>query len=111
MKNRKYTLGVDYGTDSVRTMIIDTTNGKIMGQAVATYERWGQGSYCKPETNQFRQHPLDYIESLKKAVKGADCSPFPRNHKQHSRYFPSYHWFNTHSRQQERNAPGPAPWF
>ena len=71
MKNRKYTLGVDYGTDSVRTMIIDTTNGMIMGQAVATYERWGQGSYCKPEANQFRQHPLDYIESLNKAVKGA----------------------------------------
>ncbi|TQO38566.1 L-ribulokinase [Arenibacter algicola] len=35
MQNRKYTLGVDYGTDSVRTMIIDTSNGKIMGQAVA----------------------------------------------------------------------------
>ncbi|MDO6603963.1 ribulokinase [Arenibacter palladensis] len=69
MQNQKYTLGVDYGTDSVRTMVIDTSNGKIMGQAVATYERWGQGKYCQPETNLFRQHPLDYIESLKKAVK------------------------------------------
>ena len=69
MQNRKYTLGVDYGTDSVRTMIIDTSNGKIMGQAVALYERWGKGMYCQPETNQFRQHPLDYIDGLKKAVK------------------------------------------
>ena len=71
MQNRKYTLGVDYGTDSVRTMIIDTSNGKIMGQAVALYERWGKGMYCQPETNQFRQHPLDYIDGLKKAVKEA----------------------------------------
>ena len=69
MQNRKYTLGVDYGTDSVRTMIIDTSNGKIMGQAVALYERWGKGMYCQPETNQFRQHPLDYIDGLKKAIK------------------------------------------
>ena len=69
MQNRKYTLGVDYGTDSVRTMIIDTSNGQIMGQAVALYERWGQGMYCRPEINQFRQHPLDYIEGLKKAIK------------------------------------------
>ncbi|HCO83956.1 MAG TPA: ribulokinase, partial [Arenibacter sp.] len=71
MQNRKYTLGVDYGTDSVRTMIIDTSNGKIMGQAVALYARWGKGMYCQPETNQFRQHPLDYIDGLKKAVKEA----------------------------------------
>lgn len=69
MQNRKYTLGVDYGTDSVRTMIIDTSNGKIMGQAVALYARWGKGMYCQPETNQFRQHPLDYIDGLKKAIK------------------------------------------
>jgi L-ribulokinase len=71
MQNKKYTLGIDYGTDSVRTMVIDTGNGKIIGQAVATYERWAQGMYSKPETNQFRQHPLDYIEGLKKSVKGA----------------------------------------
>jgi len=71
MQNRKYTLGIDYGTDSVRVMIIDTSNGQIMGQAVAIYERWGQGMYCKPEANQFRQHPLDYIEGFKKAVKEA----------------------------------------
>jgi L-ribulokinase len=50
-------------------MIIDTSNGKIMGQAVALYERWGKGMYCQPETNQFRQHPLDYIDGLKKAIK------------------------------------------
>ena len=71
MQNRRYTLGVDYGTDSVRTMIIDTSNGKIMGQAVALYARWGKGMYYQPETNQFRQHPLDYIDGLKKAVKEA----------------------------------------
>ncbi len=69
MQKRKYTLGIDYGTDSVRAMIIDSTNGQIMGQAVALYEKWGKGMYCQPETNQFRQHPLDYIEGLKKAVK------------------------------------------
>jgi L-ribulokinase len=67
----KYTLGVDYGSDSVRVVIADVSNGTIVGTAVSEYKRWKAGKYCNPAKNQFRQHPLDYIESLEESVKEA----------------------------------------
>jgi len=67
----KYVVGIDYGTDTVRSVVVDTTDGKIVGTAVFEYPRWKKGLYCDPSANQFRQHPLDYIEGLEKSVKGA----------------------------------------
>jgi L-ribulokinase len=67
----KYTIGVDYGTDSVRSVIVDTTNGKILSGSVFEYPRWKKGMYCDPAKNQFRQHPLDYIEGLETSIKEA----------------------------------------
>ncbi len=69
MNNRKYTIGVDFGTDSVRTLLIDCSNGDMLAQAVAPYKRWSQGLYCNPSANQFRQHPLDYIEGIQQTIK------------------------------------------
>ena len=69
--SKKYVIGIDYGTDSVRSVIVDTTNGKIAGTSVFEYPRWKKGLYCDPSINQFRQHPLDYIEGLEQSVKGA----------------------------------------
>ncbi len=65
----KYTLGVDYGTDSVRTVLVDTTNGTEISSSVFYYPRWKQGKYCNPSKNQFRQHPLDYVEGLETTIK------------------------------------------
>ena len=65
----KYTLGVDYGTDSVRTVLVDTSNGTEISSSVFNYPRWKQGKYCNPAKNQFRQHPLDYIEGLEATIK------------------------------------------
>lgn len=65
----KYTLGVDYGTDSVRTVLVDTANGTEISSSVFYYPRWKKGKYCNPAKNQFRQHPLDYIEGLEATVK------------------------------------------
>jgi L-ribulokinase len=67
----KFVIGIDYGTDSVRSVIVNTSNGKIVGTSVFDYPRWKKGLYCDPSINQFRQHPLDYIEGLEKSVKGA----------------------------------------
>jgi len=67
----KYVIGVDYGTDSVRAVVVDAANGKIEGTSVFEYPRWKKGLYCDPSINQFRQHPLDYIEGLEQSVKGA----------------------------------------
>jgi L-ribulokinase len=68
---KKFVIGIDYGTDSVRSVVVDTTNGKISGTSVFEYPRWKKGLFCDPSINQFRQHPLDYIEGLEQSVKGA----------------------------------------
>jgi L-ribulokinase len=67
----KYVIGVDFGTDSVRALVVNTRTGKVEASAVSYYKRWAQGLYCDPANNQFRQHPLDYIESLQECITGA----------------------------------------
>ncbi len=68
---KTFVIGIDYGTDSVRSVVVDTKNGKISGTSVFEYPRWKKGMYCNPSINQFRQHPLDYIEGLEQSVKGS----------------------------------------
>ncbi|MBL7794006.1 MAG: ribulokinase [Saprospiraceae bacterium] len=67
MKN--YVIGLDYGTDSVRAVLIDTANGAELASNVHWYARWREGKYCNPAANQFRQHPLDHIEGLENTIK------------------------------------------
>lgn len=67
----KYVIGIDYGTDSVRSVVVNTANGEIAGTSVFEYPRWKKGLFCNPSINQFRQHPLDYSEGLEQSVKGA----------------------------------------
>src|SRR5512138_2806665 len=66
---KKYVIGIDYGTDSVRSVVVNTENGEIAGSSVFEYPRWKKGLYCDPSSNRFRQHPLDYIEWLEQSVK------------------------------------------
>jgi len=71
MAKEKYIIGLDFGTDSVRAVIVNTQNGKEEANDVAYYPRWAKGQFCDPAHNQFRQHPLDYIEGMESAVSGA----------------------------------------
>jgi len=71
MSETAYVIGIDYGTDSVRSVIINAHTGEEVGSAVHYYTRWAKGLYCDPVANQFRQHPLDYIEGLETSVKQA----------------------------------------
>ncbi len=68
---QKLTIGVDFGTDSVRALVVDTFSGKCLSTAVAYYRRWMNGQYCDSSISQFRQHPLDYFEGLEDAVNEA----------------------------------------
>ena len=66
---KNYVIGLDYGTDSVRAVLIDSGNGKELASEVYWYPRWKKGKYCDPSLNQFRQHPLDHIEGLENTIK------------------------------------------
>ncbi len=65
----KYVIGVDFGTDSVRSVIINAMNGAEVCSFVAYYPRWKAGLYCNASQSQFRQHPLDYLECLEQSIK------------------------------------------
>lgn len=68
---KPYVLGVDFGSDSVRALILDIRSGAPVGEATAFYPRWKAGLYCNAARRQFRQHPLDYHEAFTQAVRGA----------------------------------------
>lgn len=67
--NKAYVIGLDYGSDSVRSVLVDAANGEEVSSAVFYYPRWSSGKFCDPMTNQFRQHPLDYIEGLESTIR------------------------------------------
>ncbi|GGW28126.1 ribulokinase [Arenibacter certesii] len=59
-----YVIGLDYGTDSVRAILVRCSNGEILEKSVFVYPRWEKGLYCDPEKDFYRQHPLDHLEGL-----------------------------------------------
>jgi L-ribulokinase len=71
MNKDQFVIGVDYGSDSVRSVIINALNGREIASSVYYYPRWQKGLYCEPAENQFRQHPLDYMEGLEITIR--DC--------------------------------------
>lgn len=71
MELNKYVIGVDYGTDSVRAIIVDAATGKELASSVHYYQRWQKAMYCDAPKNVFRQHPLDYLEGLEITIKDA----------------------------------------
>lgn len=64
----KYTIGLDYGTDSVRSLIVNVEDGEEVASAVFNYPRWQNQAYCDSTKNQFRQHPNDYLEGLQYTI-------------------------------------------
>ncbi len=67
----KYVIGLDYGTDSARAVVVDAGSGETVATAVKYYPRWRQGLYCDPASNRYRQHPQDYIDVLEGSVREA----------------------------------------
>ncbi|MCC5939514.1 MAG: ribulokinase [Lunatimonas sp.] len=66
---KHYVIGVDFGTDSVRSVLVDTADGKTLASEVFAYPRWRDGKFCKPASNQFRQHPLDHLEGITHTIR------------------------------------------
>jgi L-ribulokinase len=74
----KYTIGLDYGTNSVRALIVNIANGAEVATAVWNYEHGDAGVILSRDPNLARQHPADYIKgaevSIKKALAAAKKS-------------------------------------
>lgn len=69
MDKNNLVIGIDFGTDSVRTIVVDTRTGEEVAASQFEYPRWKAGLYCNSALNQFRQHPLDYLEGLETGIK------------------------------------------
>lgn len=69
MANETYVIGLDYGSDSCRAVVVNAVTGQELASAVKQYPRWMEGKYCDPSKNRYRQHPLDYIEGLEATIK------------------------------------------
>jgi len=67
-----YTIGLDYGTNSVRCLIVDVTNGDEVGSNVYEYETGEAGIILDPaDHNLARQNPADYVRGIEVTVKEA----------------------------------------
>lgn len=67
-----FTLGIDYGTNSVRALIVRCKDGKEFGSSIVNYPSGTQGVLLDArDHNVARQHPGDYLFGLEKSVKGA----------------------------------------
>ena len=80
MTRRSFTIGIDYGTNSVRAVVVDTSNGRVVGQRVFDYPSGDQGVLLDPKQPHLaRQNPADYIEGLRvsvaDALTAADAEP------------------------------------
>lgn len=65
----KFVIGLDFGTDSVRALLVNALTGEEVRSAVHGYRRWSEQLYCNPSESQYRQHPLDYVESMTAATR------------------------------------------
>ncbi|MFD1801321.1 ribulokinase [Mixta tenebrionis] len=70
MRAGAITIGLDFGSDSVRALAVDCQSGAELQKEVAPYTRWLAGRYSAPQASQFRHHPQDYIDALEIAVRG-----------------------------------------
>src|SRR5215831_11126426 len=69
--SRKYTIGLDYGTNSVRALVVDASSGEEVGTAVWNYEQGDHGIILGRDPNLARQDPADYVKGAKAAIEKA----------------------------------------
>jgi L-ribulokinase len=67
----QYTIGLDYGTNSVRALIVNVANGAEIANAVWTYSHGTQGVILSRDPNLARQHPADYVNGAEITIRQA----------------------------------------
>jgi L-ribulokinase len=67
-----FSLGVDYGTNSVRALVVRCSDGVEYGSCVVNYPSGTQGVLLDPKDGHLaRQHPGDYLYGLEQSIRGA----------------------------------------
>ena len=67
-----YTIGLDYGTNSVRCLIVDTATGGELATAIHEYETGQAGIILdSSDHNLARQNPADYYKGVEVTVREA----------------------------------------
>ncbi|HET9986805.1 MAG TPA: ribulokinase [Longimicrobiales bacterium] len=67
-----FVLGLDFGTNSARAVVVDCADGRTVGTHVAGYRSGERGVVLDPrDPHLARQHPADYLEALREATRGA----------------------------------------
>jgi L-ribulokinase len=66
-----YTIGLDYGTNAVRALIVDVADGREVGMAVWGYKHGDAGVILSLDPNLARQHPGDYVKGAEVVIKRA----------------------------------------
>jgi len=67
-----FTLGVDFGTNSVRALVVRCSDGAEFGSRVVDYPSGAQGVLLDPKDGLLaRQHPGDYLFGLEESITGA----------------------------------------
>ena len=70
MSTNKYSIGLDYGTNSVRALIVNVASGKEIAEAVWNYSHGENGVILSRDPNLARQHLVDYVIGVEKTIKG-----------------------------------------
>ena len=71
MSATKYAIGLDYGTNSVRTLIVEVANGREVASAVWNYAHGTQGVILSRDPNLARQHLADYVKGAEITIRKA----------------------------------------
>lgn len=65
----KYTIGIDFGTNSCRSLIVDIANGKEIANHVFAYLSGEAGIIIESsDPNLARQNPLDYLKGIEVTI-------------------------------------------
>ncbi len=67
----RYTIGLDYGTNSVRALVVNVANGSEVATSVWGYEYGEAGVILSRDPNLARQHPADYVKGAEVTIRKA----------------------------------------
>ncbi len=70
--SQAFAIGLDYGTNSVRAVVVDCANGDAIGTSVFDYPSGERGVIVDArDPHLARQNPADYVAGLRESTRGA----------------------------------------